>query len=104
MPGWRGDRGTRQERGYGAQWQRDRVTALRRDSYTCQPCRRSGRITEATEVDHIVPKSQDGEDDIENLQGICKACHAAKTTREAAAAQGRKPRPQFDARGWPIWD
>lgn len=38
----------------------------------------------ATEVDHITPKASGGTDDPANLQGICKACHRAKTQDEAA--------------------
>ncbi|MFB9085519.1 HNH endonuclease [Erwinia tracheiphila] len=36
----------------------------------------------AAEVDHIIPKYQGGTNDDSNLEGICKACHRAKTPRE----------------------
>ena len=51
----------------------------------CQPCLKSGRPTQATAVDHIVPKSQGGGDEDSNLQAICKPCHDAKTAAAAAA-------------------
>ena len=49
-----------------------------------------GRVTPATEVDHVTPKTKDGADSLENTQSICRPCHKAKTAREAAEAQGRK--------------
>lgn len=36
----------------------------------------------ATEVDHIVPKSQGGTDEWGNLQALCKSCHSRKTARQ----------------------
>lgn len=103
---WRGQRGTRQERGYGAAWQRLRDVVMRRDCYLCQPCQRQGKLTLAKEVDHILPKHKGGTDALDNLSAICKACHAEKTAREAAEAQGRtlKKRLKFDSQGFPIWE
>lgn len=105
MPGWQGQRGTSTERGYGAKWRKIRVHAMRRDNWLCQPCQREGRITPATECDHIKPKAQGGMDSMDNLQAICNMCHRAKTTREAAEAQGRRvvDRLAFDHEGRPMW-
>ena len=36
----------------------------------------------AQEVDHIKPSFMGGPDTLENLQGLCKAHHAKKTSRE----------------------
>ena len=104
MKGWRGQQGTRQERGYGADWQRARAQALKRDNYLCRPCVKQGRITEAKAVDHIKPKSQGGTNEQSNLQSICDDCHATKTQAEALEARGIKPRPGYDAGGKPVWD
>jgi 5-methylcytosine-specific restriction protein A len=38
-----------------------------------------GRVTVATEVDHVLPRSEGGTDDQANLQPICHPCHVAKT-------------------------
>jgi 5-methylcytosine-specific restriction protein A len=81
-------RGTRHERGYGAVWVRIRERILRRDAGICQPCLRDGHVHQGTEVDHIVPKSQGGGDDDENLQVICKARHRTKTQAETRGAGG----------------
>lgn len=83
--GWQSDRlrGTRQQRGYGADWQRTRAEVLLRDKGLCQPCLRKGRVTAAREVDHIKPKASGGTDDADNLQAICLPCHRTKTARES---------------------
>jgi len=97
--GWKGERGTRQERGYDSKWDKLRLVILRRDLYLCQPCQRIGRPTPATQVDHVKPKAKGGTDDHDNLQGICHDCHKAKT----ALDMGAKPRPKYDAQGFPVW-
>lgn len=82
------NRGSRQERGYGAAWDKLRRIILKRDCGLCQPCLKLGRTTEAKQVDHIVQKSDGGTDDESNLQGICIACHRTKTAAEAAHGRG----------------
>jgi len=45
----------------------------------------------ATQVDHIVPLSEGGSDDLDNLQPIhAIPCHRDKTAREAQRARSRK--------------
>lgn len=65
------------QRGYGARWQKLRRMILNRDPI----CRLCGRA-DSTDVDHVVPKSQGGDDSDANLQGVCDDCHQAKTVRE----------------------
>ena len=109
---WQGERGTRHARGYGSRWDKLRIRILERDLYLCQPCKRDGRLTPLGvrlydhAVDHVVPKSQGGTDDPDNLEAICSACHDVKSAREAKEAQGStvKPRVEYDADGWPVWD
>ena len=64
---------------------------MQRDKGLCQNCLRHGRVTPATEVDHIVPVAQGGTDDLTNLEAICTSCHREKTAREAQDARGRGP-------------
>lgn len=73
-----------------------------RDDWLCQPCRKIGRVTAATECDHIKPKAEGGTDDLDNLQAICSACHREKTRDESARAQGREPQRATGADGWPV--
>ena len=100
--GWRGERGTSTERGYGTRWRKLRTIAMRRDHWLCQPCRRAGKVTPATECDHITPKAKGGTDSLNNLQAICAPCHKEKTQAEAAEAQGRRIKPSIGEDGWPL--
>lgn len=69
---------------------------MRRDGGLCQVCKQAGRVTLATEVDHIVGKAQAARmgwsrhkvDEHGNLRAICKACHQAKTAREHTKQRG----------------
>jgi 5-methylcytosine-specific restriction protein A len=69
-----------------------RVRILKRDCGLCQVCLRTGDITKADSVDHIVPKAEGGTDDDDNLQSICVPCHTAKTAQESARARRRGDR------------
>ena len=97
--GWKGNRGSRHERGYDSKWVKLRAVILQRDAHLCQPCLAQGRPIPATAVDHIKAKANGGTDDAENLRAICDECHKAKTAQDA----GGKPRTQYDAQGYPVW-
>jgi len=85
-------------RGYGHSWRVLRAAILERDGHLCQPCRRAGRLTVASEVDHITPRSMGGTESPENLQAICKTCHSRKTAAEGATARhGATPRGDIPA-------
>lgn len=43
---------------------------------TLDPCVFCGG--EANTIDHIIPRSQDGDDDIENLAPMCRQCNSNK--------------------------
>lgn len=73
--------------------------ALQRDRCLCQLCLPS-RFTQATEVDHIVPRSKDGSNNLSNLMSVCAPCHAEKSKREAQP--NYKPRVEIGLDGWPV--
>jgi 5-methylcytosine-specific restriction protein A len=56
-----------ESKGRGRPWRRKRQTALERDEYLCQPCKRLGKVTQATEVDHIIGVAEGGKDEDDNL-------------------------------------
>lgn len=58
-------------------WKKLRKTILERDKFTCQSC---GTITTVLEVDHINADSSNN--DLSNLQSLCRPCHETKTTLE----------------------
>jgi len=57
---------------------RRRFDVLKRDGYKCRICRKAGG---ELEVDHIVPVSKGGTNDIDNLQTMCRACNRGKGTK-----------------------
>lgn len=51
-----------------------------RSNPLCEHCEKEGRITPATEVDHIDGDNTNNEPS--NLQSLCKPCHSRKTVKE----------------------
>lgn len=76
-------RGNASERGYDGRWRKFRKLFLARNPL-CVYCKRKGRLTLATVVDHVIPHRGDQElfwrDG--NHQGLCKACHDSTKARE----------------------
>lgn len=102
---------SRQERGYGTEWEKVRKFVLKRDMNLCQCAKCKGGELElriATEVHHIVSKAEGARlgwpqariDHPDNLQAINKQCHM----RETAAEQGRilKEKRVIGIDGWPV--
>lgn len=61
-----------------------KLNVLRRDRFTCQYC---GAVGGAMTTDHIVPRSQGGEDSWDNLVCACTACNNAKGDRSLRQAR-----------------
>lgn len=68
------------KRGYSSWWQRESKAFLK-EYPLCEECKRNGKYTQATVVDHVVPHR--GNDklfrDKSNWQSLCKQCHDRKT-------------------------
>jgi len=77
-------RGSAASRGYDWNWRRIRSQALARDKYLCVHCLADGRATVACDVDHIIPIKTASERrlDIDNLQSLCRKCHALKSAED----------------------
>lgn len=59
-----------------------RFKVFQRDGFTCQYCgAKPGSEDVILQVDHIVPVSKGGNNDIENLITACRKCNAGKTDR-----------------------
>lgn len=79
---WRAGKSSR-ERGYTWQWEKARAVFLRQRPL-CAECERSGFVTPANVVDHIVPHrgNQALFWDEMNWQSLCRPCHDYKTMME----------------------
>ena len=59
-----------------------RTDVFERDNYTCQICRRNSKEDGVKlEIDHIIPVSKGGSDDISNLQTLCFDCNRGKSNK-----------------------
>ena len=60
-----------------------RATVLARDNHICRACGFGGSANFAAflDCDHIVAESRGGENTVDNLQCLCKACNGAKGDR-----------------------
>lgn len=77
------NRASSHQRGYNGAWRRARAAFLM-DHPLCEECRREGRLTPATVVDHITPHKGNRELfwNEKNWQALCKSCHDRKTAKE----------------------
>ena len=63
---------------YGANWRKIRAKFLSSNPL-CAQCRLQGKYTIATEVHHIKPLAEGGDNDEKNLMALCKSCHSRIT-------------------------
>lgn len=59
-----------------ADWKKRRLLVLKRDGYTCHYCG-----LDANSVDHVLPRSRGGTDDLDNLVACCSSCNSSKGDR-----------------------
>lgn len=57
-----------------------RVAVFKRDEYRCQWCGATPFTTQL-EIDHIVPVSRGGKNDMDNLRTLCKGCNDGKGSK-----------------------
>ena len=82
-PGPWGGRGSFRTR-YGISrhgWDKLRGRAIRRDGGACTNC----GSTERLEVDHVIPRSDGGSNQLGNLATLCHRCHDLKTKADRRA-------------------
>ena len=72
---------------YTSRWKKIRELKMKECGGLCQECLKKGFIVKAEIVDHIVEIKDGGcEFCLENLQCLCRKCHAKKTSQ---AREGR---------------
>ncbi|AFZ71605.1 HNH endonuclease [Natronobacterium gregoryi] len=86
------------DRGYGDGWEELRQQTLRRDGYTCTRCGADGRTLQAH---HVVPRSQGGPDELENLLTLCRPCHGVIHQSNSSFDDVRDEAPLFPDRDTP---
>lgn len=59
---------------YGRKWKRIR-DRYAREHPLCEKCLEDGKVTLVEEVHHIIPVSQGGTHDRDNLMSLCRSCH-----------------------------
>lgn len=77
-------------RGYGQDWRRVRERILAAEPL-CRFCAADGRVTAATDVDHIEPFTGLRDPrrlDPSNLRPLCRPCHMSRTAAQANRADG----------------
>lgn len=57
-----------------------RMDVFRRDAMACAYCRRKINLSDA-HIDHVVPLSQGGSNDLSNLATACRDCNLSKGAR-----------------------
>lgn len=63
-----------------------RFLVLRRDQFRCVFCGCSGPL----EVDHIIPWSAGGSDDMDNLRTLCRGCNQDRSNFKVPADEARR--------------
>ena len=75
------DRDPHSKKRYGRAWKRIRDRYVEAHPL-CEECMNQGRMTQATEVHHILPLARGGTHDESNLMALCTSCHSAITARD----------------------
>ena len=57
-----------------------RHEVFKRDGYKCVECGKTNNET-TLHADHIIPVTQGGKDELDNLQTLCQACNLAKSNK-----------------------
>lgn len=82
-----------------AEWEKVRQYVIQRAHGLCEECLRQGRIEAGVDVDHIEPLSDDNWQDWniaynpDNLQLLCRPCHAEKHRRDSGLSRFVEPVP-----------
>lgn len=66
-----------------------RWRVFQRDDWRCVSCGRGAQHEAILQVDHIVPRSLGGGDDMDNLQTLCQLCNAGKSNRDSTDLRRR---------------
>lgn len=74
------NRSSETKKRYNYQWRKLRARFLKQNPL-CTICKQQGRYTAATEVHHIKPLGEGGNNELSNLMPLCKSCHSRITIK-----------------------
>lgn len=76
---------------YGRRWQKVRLMVLHSNPL-CVHCKQAGRLTPASQVDHIrtIKDYPEGQYEIENMRALCHSCHSRRTAKDHGFARSTK--------------
>lgn len=57
------------------QWRGLRKLCLERDNYTCYRCEKRNKTGQGLSVHHVIPRIDNGPDELDNLITLCHECH-----------------------------
>jgi HNH endonuclease len=57
------------------EWYKLRMACLKRNHFTCQRCDKKNGQGRGMTAHHIIPRSEEGADDLSNLITLCDPCH-----------------------------
>jgi hypothetical protein len=60
---------------YTDEWAKARAACLKRDKNTCQRCDRKGNHDRKLTAHHLIPRAEDGPNELSNLITLCDPCH-----------------------------
>jgi len=68
-----------------------RHEVFKRDGYRCLECGATNKET-TLHADHIIPRTQGGKDELDNLQTLCDSCNLTKSDKYWIAGNGTNKR------------
>lgn len=67
-----------------------RWQVFQRDGWKCVACGRTSEDGIILHVDHIIPRSKGGKDELSNYQTLCHLCNIGKSNKDATNLRNRK--------------
>lgn len=60
---------------YPDNWHKIRIAVLKRDDYRCYRCEKRNAYGKGLTIHHIIPRDEDGSNEMSNLITLCIPCH-----------------------------
>jgi len=94
MEEWKARRERKLRKQFDEEWLVVRTQVLKRDNYTCVNCKKTGG---RLHVHHIIPRSEEGTDELDNLVTLCAKCHCVQDSKGHHLINSRVEEEDYDA-------